>query len=157
MVVLTIVAQKNGETVYFDEPIPQVHYMRLVSCSLYNLWHNLKRVGVLNSDSAGIRIAEIPQGHYNLISLVKELKSNFSDRAKQAIKLQIETDNLNSRLKIINPVHDTYPIDVSHALANLMGTSTQLGAKTYVKKLNTPSVYFIHCDLIDPKNNFFNG
>jgi len=42
-------------------------------------------------------------------------------------------------------------------LANLLGTSTQLVAKTYVKKLNTPSAYFIHCDLIDPKNNFFNG
>jgi len=42
-------------------------------------------------------------------------------------------------------------------LADLLGTSTQLGAKTYVKKLNTPSAYFIHCDLIDPSNNFFNG
>ena len=33
MVVLTIVTQKNGETVYFDEPIPQVHFMKLISCS----------------------------------------------------------------------------------------------------------------------------
>jgi len=120
-------------------------------------WHNLKRVGVLNSDRAGIRVAQIPQGHYNLISLVKELKSNLTDRAKQTIKLEIETDNPNSGLKIINPVHDRYPIDVSHALANLMGTGTALGSKTYVKKLNSPSAYFIHCDLIDPKNNFFNG
>ena len=55
MVVLTIVAQENDETVYFDEPIPQVHYMRLVSCSLYNSWHNLKRVGQISSDRAGIR------------------------------------------------------------------------------------------------------
>jgi len=131
--------------------------MKLVSCSLYNSWHNLTRVGVLNSDRAGIRVAQIPHGNYNLISLVKELKSNFSDRAKQTIKVQIETGNPNSGLKIINPVHDSYPVDVSHALANLMGTSTQLGAKTYVKKLNSPSAYFIHCDLIDPKNNFFNG
>ena len=38
-----------------------------------------------------------------------------------------------------------------------MGTSTQLGAFTYVKKLNTPSAYFVHCDLIDPTKNFFNG
>ena len=45
MVVLTIVAQKNGETVYFDEPIPQAHFMKLISCSLYNSWHNLKREG----------------------------------------------------------------------------------------------------------------
>jgi len=81
----------------------------------------------------------------------------MDDKAKQAIKLQIETDNPNSALEIFNPNHDTYPINISHALANLLGTSTQLGAKTYVKKLNTPSAYFIHCDLIDQRNNFFNG
>jgi len=157
MVVLTIIAQKNGETVYFDEPIPQVHYMRLVSCSLYNSWHNLKKVGQVSCDRAGIRVAEIPQGHYNLASLIKELKSSFSDRAKQTIKLQIEINNPNSGLKIINPVHDRYPINISHALADLMGTGTEFGRKTYIKKLNTPSAYFIHCDLIDPSNNFFNG
>jgi len=81
----------------------------------------------------------------------------MDDRAKQHIKLQIETDNPNSGLKIINPSHDAYPIDISHALADLLGTSTQLGAETYVKKLNTPSAYFIHCDIIDPMNNFLNG
>ena len=48
MVVITIVAQKNGETVYFDEPIPQAHFTRLVSRSLYNSWHNLNRVEQIN-------------------------------------------------------------------------------------------------------------
>jgi len=42
-------------------------------------------------------------------------------------------------------------------LADLLGTGTELGANTYVKKLNMTSAYFIHCDLIDPTNNFFNG
>jgi len=74
MVVLTIVAQKNGETFHFDEPIPKVHYMRLVSCSLYNSWHNLKAVGMIYVDRSKVRIASIPQGHYNLVSLEKELK-----------------------------------------------------------------------------------
>ena len=32
-------------TVYFDEPIPQIHFMKLISCSLYNRWHTLKREG----------------------------------------------------------------------------------------------------------------
>ena len=49
MVVLTLVTQKNGETVYFDEPIPQVHFMKLLSCSLYNSWDTLK-----NEGSAGL-------------------------------------------------------------------------------------------------------
>ena len=156
MVVLTIVAKKNGETVYFDEPIPQVHFMRLVSCSLYNSWHNLKRVGLIYVDKSSVHIASIPQGHYNLMSLEKELKSSI-DEKKIGIKFQIETNKPNSVLKLISPDHDKYPIMLSHALADLMGTSTQLGAFTYVKKLNTPSAYFVHCDLIDPTKNFFNG
>ena len=45
MVVLTIFKQKNGETVYLDTPIPQVHFMKLISSSLYNNWHTLKREG----------------------------------------------------------------------------------------------------------------
>jgi len=48
MVVLTIVTQKKGETVYFEEPIPQAHFMRLVSCRLYNSWHNINRVEQMN-------------------------------------------------------------------------------------------------------------
>jgi len=156
MVVLTIVAQKNGETVYFDEPIPQVHYMRLVSCSLYNSWHNLTRVGVIDIDRANVRIASIPQGNYNLLSLVKELKSSMREQHSQ-IPLEFETNMPNSALKITNPNHDRYPINISHALANMLGIETRLGALTYVKKLNTPANYFIHCDLIDPSNNFLNG
>ena len=41
MVVLTIVTQKNGETIFFDEPIPKVHFIKLLSCSLYNSWDTL--------------------------------------------------------------------------------------------------------------------
>ena len=87
MVVLTIVAQKNGETVHFDEPIPQVHYMKLVSCSLYNSWHNLKRVGTMfynkptgPNSMRQIIFAQISQGQYHLVSLVKELKSSIDER-----------------------------------------------------------------------------
>ena len=156
MVVLTIVAQKNGETIYFDPPIPQVHYMKLVSCSLYNSWHNLTRVGVIAVDRSSVRIATIPQGHYNLFSLVKELKSSIRE-LKSQIPLELETNMPNSALKITNPQHDTFPINVSHALADLLGIGTRLGGITYVKKLNTPVDYFIHCDLIDASNNFLNG
>lgn len=41
MVVLTIVAPSNESTVYFDQPINK-NYVRLLSCSLYNSWFNLK-------------------------------------------------------------------------------------------------------------------
>ena len=45
MVVLTIVRQKNGETVYFSPPLPKVHFMKLLSCSLYNSWDTVKKKG----------------------------------------------------------------------------------------------------------------
>ena len=67
MVVLTIVTQNNGETVYFDEPIPQVHFMKLISCSLYNSWHNLKKEGgaALGDEKKdpSVSITKIPPGH----------------------------------------------------------------------------------------------
>ena len=49
MVVLTIVTSKNRETVYFDPPLPKVHFMKFLSCSLYNSWDTLK-----NEGSAGL-------------------------------------------------------------------------------------------------------
>jgi len=99
MVVLTIVAQKNGETVYFDEPILQVHFMRLVSCSLYNSWHKICRVGQINLTQTSETLASIPGGHYTLHGLVKELKSNLEENKNKA-GIKLKTNNSSSVLKI---------------------------------------------------------
>ena len=75
MVVLTIVTSKNGKTVYFDTPIPKVHFMKLLSCSLYNSWDTI------NGGSAGLNdrilnpsgaVSKLPSGHYDLDSLEKK-------------------------------------------------------------------------------------
>jgi len=42
-------------------------------------------------------------------------------------------------------------------LAKLLGTRLTLSDISYVKKLNSPSAYFIHCDLLDKTKNFLNG
>ena len=67
MVVVTIVTQKNGKTVYFDDPIPKVHFMKLISCSLFNSWHTLKKEGSATlgeiESSEGVSIAKILPGH----------------------------------------------------------------------------------------------
>ena len=173
MVVLTIVTQKNGETVYFDEPIPQVHYMRLISCSLYNSWHNLTRVGTLTNGQTGEPVATVPEGNYNFTSLANELRESFKDINPSGLKMEISTNTPNSVMKIrtsiarpvsqqqgsipLKPNSKNIDISVSHDLARLMGTGIQLRTVSYIKKLNTPSAYFIHCDLINPTQNFFNG
>ena len=75
MVVLTIVTQKNGGTVYFDSPLPKVHFMKLLSCSLYNSWDTI------NGGTAGLddsilnptgSVSKLPSGHYDLDSLAEK-------------------------------------------------------------------------------------
>ena len=171
MVVLTVVLQKNGETVYFDEPIPQVHFMRLVSCSLYNSWHNLKTVGLLTDRQTGKPAASIPEGNYTVMSLAKELMESFEKYKTSGVKIDTNTPNSGMKIEIhantakpviqqqgsiaIKPTNRD--ISVSHTLARFLGIGIQLPAVSYIKKLNSPSSYFIHCDLIDPTKNFFNG
>ena len=47
MVVLTLLTKTNGESFSFQEAIPKVYFMKIVSCSLYNSWHNLKNRGTV--------------------------------------------------------------------------------------------------------------
>ena len=42
MVLLIIVTNLNPNTLYFDHPIEKPSYIRLLSASIYNSWHNLK-------------------------------------------------------------------------------------------------------------------
>ena len=150
MVVLTIVTQKNGETIYFDEPIPQVHYMRLVSCSLYNSWHNLTRVGTLTNRQTG-------EPDINTSDLKMEISTNTPNSVMK-IRTSIARPVIQQQGSIpLKPNSKNIDISVSHDLARLMGTGIQLRTVSYIKKLNTPSAYFVHCDLIDPTQNFFNG
>ena len=79
MVLLTIFKQKNGETVYLDTPIPQVHFMKLISSSLYNNWHTLKREGSaeLGVEKILYLFQKYPPGHYTLESLAKVINDLF--------------------------------------------------------------------------------
>ena len=159
MVVLTVVLPKNGETVYFDEPIPQVHFMRLVSCSLYNSWHNLKTVGLLTVKQTNEPVASLPEGNYTVMSLAKELMESLKKYKAPGVKMEIDTNMPNSVMKIniIDPKQNSNrDISVSHTLPSFMGVGRQLPIVSHIKKLNSPSAYFIHCDLIDPTKNFFN-
>ena len=102
MVVLTIVTQKNGETIFFDEPIPQVHFMKLISCSLYNSWDTLKKENVAilrNEEDEPIKVSKIPPGHYNLESKAKEIKSIFES---YNYFLATKTNTPFGQLEIVN-------------------------------------------------------
>ena len=89
MVVLTIVAQNCGETIFLDQSIPQVHFMKLISCSLYNSWHNLTSVGQIHFKEDKEVLASIPQGHYTYQSLAEELTQSLASfKNKKKLKLK---------------------------------------------------------------------
>ena len=156
MVVLTIVTQKNGETVYFDEPIPQVHFMKLISCSLYNSWHTLKREGsaVLGDErkDPSVSVGKINPGHYTLESMAQEIANIFKSYGQ---KLNTKTNTPFSQLEIVNI--STKPIKLDRDLAELFGVKRELDRTTHVKYLRYPTSYFIHCNLIDKNQNFLNN
>ena len=122
MVVLTIVAQKNGETIFFDEPFPQVHFMKLISCSLYNSWDTLKREGsaVLGDEKndVSVSVGRIPTGHYNLESMAEEIKHIFE---RYKYDLVTKTNTPFGQLEIVNKDTGTRPINLDRDLAGLFG------------------------------------
>ena len=48
-------------------------------------------------------------------------------------------------------------IQITANFANLLGIEADLNSTVYVKRLTTPSTYFVHCDLIDKRQNLLNG
>ena len=101
MAVLTIVTQMSRETVYmyFDNPIPKVDFIKLISCSLFNSSHNLKHIGTMYFEDE--QIVSLTKGHYSVDSLAKELTTSF-ENFKKKVKFEIEINKPNSVLTIAN-------------------------------------------------------
>ena len=154
MVVITIVAQ-NGETIFFDEPLPKVHFMKLISCSLYNSWDTLKREStVILSDQrdASQKKSKIPPGHYNLEGFKKLIDGLFNSSYN---KLEAEIFTPKGVIKINN--YGNKIIGLSGDFAYNLGGRNSLETITNIKSLSYPTSYFIHCDLIDKNFNFINN
>ena len=155
MVVLTIVIPSNGHTVYFDQPMPKPNYIRLLLCSLYNSWRNLKRRGEISSSNGPnkeLTVRVLPPGHYTLESMAQELQNVFAD---QRVKLETEINAPVGAMVIYKQYVNKVKLD--RDLSSLLDISQQLLFRTYVKRLTSPSTYFIDCDLVDKEQTLFNG
>ena len=154
MVVLTIVTQKNGDTIYFSPPLPKVHFMKLLSCSLYNSWDTLKTPGSVALDDRQLnpngKIHELPPGHYDLNSLAKGMADLFLSLPYDGVITK--TNSPLGQLVIESKSQITLDSD----LTKLFGTQRLL-LETAIKRVITTTAYFIHCDLIDGNQNLFNG
>ena len=155
MVLLTVVTTENPHTVYFDQPIQKPSYIRLLSCSLYNSWFNLKKNGAITLYDVVEKPFKVTflQGHYTLDALASEIKHSLS---KHKVPLLTDINTTVGQLVITNPEFKKIVIDSN--LGNLLNlNSFTLGFKTFIKKLNSATTYYIHCDLLDKEQNLLNG
>ena len=158
MVVVTIVTQKNGGTVYFETPIPKVHFMKLLSCSLYNSWDTINGGSAALQDrkhNPSGKVSTLPAGHYDLGSLAEKIKNLFTNIDFHYDGLIVKTNNPLGQLVIENTGKSQ--INLGDDLAKLFGTDNTLPILTNVKHVMKTTAYFIHCDLIDKTNNLYNN
>ena len=146
MVLLTVVTNSNPHTLYFDHPIEKPRYIRLLSASLYNSWHNLKEESVIYADNPNRTLeAKLLPGHYTVDALVKEFNALSPQNPKFVLSAKANTA---VGVMIINGGNTRF----SHGLLQLLGIQ-KLSPITLVKRLTAPSTYFVHCDLIDKRQN----
>ena len=150
MVLLTVVTTSNPHTLYFDHPIEKPNYIRLLSASLYNSWHTLKEEAVIYADTPNTTLdTKILPGHYT----VDDLVNGFNDLSKNNPKFVITAKVYTEVGAMIIYGGNTR---FSNNLLQLLGIRTLLPI-TFVKRLTSPSTYFVHCNLIDKRQNLFNG
>ena len=150
MVLLTVVTTSNPHTLYFDHPIEKPNYIRLLSASLYNSWNTLKEEATIyaTDPNRSLEVKLLP-GHYTIDSLVKEFNDLNANNPKFRITALAHTP-VGSM--IINNSNTRF----SNGLLQLLGIQ-KLSFITFVKRLTTPSTYFVHCGLIDKRQNLLNG
>ena len=150
MVLLTVVTTSNPHTLYFDHPIEKPNYIRLLSASLYNSWNTLKEEATIYATDPNRTLEmKLLPGHYTIDSLVKEFNGLNSNNPKFRITASAHTP-VGSM--IINNGNTRF----SNELLQLLGIQ-KLSFITFVKRLTSPSTYFVHCDLIDKRQNLLNG
>ena len=150
MVLLTVVTTSNPHTLYFDHPIEKPNYIRLLSASLYNSWHNLKEEAIIYADTPNTTLdTKILPGHYT----VDDLVNGFNDLSKNNPKFVLTAKVYTAVGSMIIYGGNTR---FSNNLLQLLGIRKILPI-TFVKRLTSPSTYFVHCNLIDKRQNLFNG
>ena len=154
MVLLTVVTTSNPHTLYFDHPIEKPNYIRLLSASLYNSWNNLKKIGKLtvHDKDNNPRSYLLFPGFYTLETLAFIFENTFKER--YGITLPTQIHQPTGAMLVSNRTGKKVLLD--NDLADLLGFE-EIALLNYIKQLKTPTTYFVHCDLIDKKQNLLNG
>ena len=76
-----------------QEAIPKVAFMKVVSCSLYNSWHNITNRGTVTVPHKDDQpnVTSFPPGHYTLEYLEKQMKRVFTSDNSQPFETEVYT------------------------------------------------------------------
>ena len=158
MVLLTIVTNSNPHTLYFDHPIERPSYIRLLSTSLYNSWYNLKEDAIVSSLGGSSNGNPYPEeytmkaGHYTIDFLAKELNNikKYDSTIDMIAKTNMQIGSMTIYTKLKRVIF-------SQNLIDLLGANPALSSYTPIKRFTSPSTYFVHCYLIDKRQNLLSG
>ena len=157
MTILTIITNASDVIIYFENPLERgFEYIRLISCSLYNSWYNLKERGEIGFVDNGITTTKrIPPGNYSLSSIGKKLQGLFSEEG-----IEVKFDDASGLIIIENPLGRKVLFD--RELTYLLGLGSgnpraRLKSQAFINRLASFNNYFINCDLMDKEENLFNG
>ena len=80
MTILTIITNANDVIIYLKEPIKNFQFIKLVSCSLYNSWLNLKENGKITitdfeKNPTENNVYQFPPGHHTPESMLYFFKT----------------------------------------------------------------------------------
>ena len=92
-------------------------------------------------------------GYYTLETLSSTIENMFKKEFE--IKIPTQINQPNCSMIIYNT--SGYRITLDTDLAELFGVDRELQIINYVKRLNSPSTYFIHYDSVDKEQNLLNG
>ena len=84
--------------------------------------------------------------------MAAEIQDTFTP---QKVDLQTELNTPVGGMTIYNT--GMANVKLGHNLSELLGIGPNLMFMTFVKRLTSPSTYFVRCDLIDKRQNLLNG
>ena len=164
MVVLTFLLNSNDQTIWLDQPIENFEFIRLISCSFYNSWTNLKERGEIGiyDDKNVSSVKRIYPGNFTISTLGKELKVILE---KEGIIVTL--DQAKGPIVIENPLGKKVIFDGDLSiLLSLIEENKNLIKRQHRHRLKTGDTIInrlvsfknliINCDLIDRNENFFN-
>ena len=170
MVILTVVTKENPHTVYFDQPIENPSYIRLLSCSLYNSWNSFEKDGIifykkLNKQDEKTRYLRM--GNYSLDDIGDIFEKGFlNENLLPERDLFFVSKGITGRTLIIQAnVSKIKNFGLNESLIkffNIPGYKNFAMEKDYFTKIVINDVsnskhYFVNSDLIDKQQSLLNG